>query len=69
MDQAETSMRRLAPAQERDQVQDAISAMVRTNQLEIDVKETTSWLSCFRGTDLLVLQVIKAAKRLMASPT
>ena len=54
LDQAEKSLRRLAPAQERDQVQDSISAMVRTNQLEIDVKETTSWLSCFRGTDLSV---------------
>ena len=49
--QAERSVRRLAPSQEKDEAKDAVSAMVRTNQLEIDVDENTSWLACFRGTD------------------
>ena len=49
---AERSVRRLAPVQQKDQAKDAVSAMVRTNQLEVDVKEDTSFISCFRGTDL-----------------
>ena len=52
IDKAERSVRRLAPAQESDHAKDAVSAMIRTNQLEIDITQSTSWASCFRGTDL-----------------
>lgn len=48
---AEKAVRRLAPAQQQDAAKDSVSAMVRTNQLEIDVDEGTSFISCFRGTD------------------
>jgi len=54
LDKAERSVRRLAPSQQKDEARDAVAAMVRTNQLEKDVQESTSWLSCFRGTDLSV---------------
>ena len=53
LEEAERSVRRLAPTQEKDQAKDSVSAMVRTNQLEIDSNTTsTSWLQLFRGTDL-----------------
>lgn len=55
MEKAERSVRRLAPAQQKDEAKDAVSSMVRTNQLEIDVNESTSVFSCFRGTDRSLL--------------
>ncbi|ORX36064.1 general substrate transporter [Kockovaella imperatae] len=52
LEEAERSVRRLAPAQEKDQAKDSVSAMVRTNQLEIDASSAnTNWLALFKGTD------------------
>ncbi|ORY27080.1 putative alpha-glucoside transport-related protein [Naematelia encephala] len=52
VDKAERSIRRLAPAAERDTAHDTVSAMIRTNELEKDVSSGTSFLDCFRGADL-----------------
>lgn len=52
LEKAERSVSRLAPAQEKDRIKDTISTMIRTNELEKDVSAGTSWIDCFRGTDL-----------------
>ncbi|ORX40328.1 general substrate transporter [Kockovaella imperatae] len=52
LDEAETSVRRLASADMRDRARNTVAMMVRTNQLEVDVSEGTRYIDCFRGTDL-----------------
>jgi len=49
--EAETAVTRLASANMKSRAHETVSQMVRTNQLEVDVSEGTSWLDCFRGTD------------------
>lgn len=52
IEQAHKSARRLTPAATKDRSKETVSSMIRTNQLEKDVSSGTSFLDCFRGTDL-----------------
>lgn len=52
LEKALRSATRLSPNATKDRAKDTVSAMVRTNQLEKDVSSGTSFLDCFRGTDL-----------------
>ena len=52
LDEAERSVQRLATRDMKDRARDTVAMMVRTNQLEVDVSEGTSYIDCFRGTDL-----------------
>jgi SP family general alpha glucoside:H+ symporter-like MFS transporter len=52
IDQAHKSARRLTPAATKDRSKETVSSMIRTNQLEKDVSSGTSFLDCFKGTDL-----------------
>jgi len=49
--EAEKSVQRLASKEMKPRARDTVAQMVRTNQLEVDVSEGTSWFDCFRGTD------------------
>jgi SP family general alpha glucoside:H+ symporter-like MFS transporter len=52
IDQAKRVLKRLAPSHEHDQIDDAVASMQRTNQMEIDNMEDSSWSSLFKGSDL-----------------
>lgn len=52
LDEAERSVRRLASAGMKLRARDTVAMMVRTNQLEVDISQGTSYADCFRGTDL-----------------
>lgn len=52
IEKALRSVTRLSPKSTKERSKDTVSAMVRTNQLEKDVSAGTSFLDCFRGTDL-----------------
>ncbi|WWC85147.1 uncharacterized protein L201_000004 [Kwoniella dendrophila CBS 6074] len=49
---AEKTVRRIAPAAEQGRVQEIVSSMVRTNQFEKEVNQGTTWADCFKGTNL-----------------
>ena len=51
IEQAEKVVSRIAAPEDRDRCQDIVSAMVRTNTVEKNVHEGTSFLDCFRGVD------------------
>lgn len=51
LDQAERTVARLAPAADRERVHEVVSSMVRTNELEKEVHQGTSFVDCFRGVD------------------
>ncbi|KAK6524678.1 hypothetical protein TWF281_011579 [Arthrobotrys megalospora] len=49
---AEASVRRLTKAGTGVDVQKSVSMMIRTNELEKEVSSGTTYLDCFKGTDL-----------------
>lgn len=52
-DRAERSLMRLTSGENKqDRVKKAVALMIETNKLEQDLSEDTSYMACFRGTDL-----------------
>ncbi|KAK6910431.1 hypothetical protein I203_104463 [Kwoniella mangroviensis CBS 8507] len=51
LENAEKTVRRIAPAAEQDRVQEIVSSLVRTNHFEREVKAGTSFTDCFKGVD------------------
>jgi sugar porter (SP) family MFS transporter len=52
LDLAETSLRRLAISKDPVELSNVIAMMEKTNRLEREYCETTSYLDCFKGTNL-----------------
>jgi SP family general alpha glucoside:H+ symporter-like MFS transporter len=52
LEEAKNSLRRLAGNKTEDQINGQLAMLVHTTKLEADIQEGTSYLDCFRGTDL-----------------
>jgi SP family general alpha glucoside:H+ symporter-like MFS transporter len=65
VDKAESSVRRLisAPTKQvaEDQAKKTVALMIKTNQLESDMNRNTSFLACFRGSDLWRTEIASMA--------
>lgn len=52
IDEAKTSLKRLAQPEQNVNFEETIAMMIHTNELEKEINEGTSYFDCFRGVDL-----------------
>ncbi|EMC92795.1 hypothetical protein BAUCODRAFT_37712 [Baudoinia panamericana UAMH 10762] len=58
LEDAKASLRRLTTQPTEAQLQDTLELMVRTNEIEQELKTGTSYLDCFRGVDLRRTEIV-----------
>ncbi|KAK4554274.1 hypothetical protein LTR86_008482 [Recurvomyces mirabilis] len=58
---AKASLRRLTSHQDERELKDNLELMIRTNEIEQEIRTGTSYLDCFRGVDLRRTEIVVMA--------